>query len=105
MALLAAVWADLFDAKTNPHLKKIIEQYGPPRPAHAAAAEIGTMMRFIRNDAQEGLKEFAGAEYYDYFHSTLDWNLSVAEQVKFRELLISALKDIEGDIPSYQRRL
>ncbi len=110
MDLLALLKGDFDTARKNLRLRPIIERYeerkGRPAQTPAARAEnLRDMVSAVVAFAGDGAKEFAAADYYDYFHSSLYWATNVPDQARFRTDLAQAFKDIDGNVQSYEQRL
>ena len=111
-ALLAVVLGDLSGTRDNPRVRDMIERYrlgvagaDARNSASEAAGKVRELMQAAGAYAREGLRGLDGPDYYDFFRTSLYFETNIAEQVRFREELIKALKDIEGDYRVYQQRV
>lgn len=73
--------------------KEVVES-----PAQADLDQIAGMIRAAEAFASEGVKEFASADFYDFFRNGEYWDTSVPRQASFREELIKGLKDMESEV-------
>ncbi len=104
IALWNAYQGNLPAAGQNPRLRSLIERF-ESRTAGTPDELAGDFIRSVLAYAAEGEKGFANADYYDYFHTNLDWATSVPDQVAYRNLLIKGFNEIENSLPSYRVRL
>jgi serine protease Do len=110
MDLLALLKGDFDTARKNLQLRPIIERYEERKgrvgqTPDALAENVRDMVTAVVAFAGNGAKEFAAADYYDYFHSSLYWATNVNDQARFRADLAKAFKDIDGNVQSYEQRL
>jgi S1-C subfamily serine protease len=98
----------------NVGLRTIFERYKPVGGWKVLAGDatdlsaltskqVVDMLTAVRAYAGEGEKEFAEADYYDYFHHADTWSDNVSGQVKYRDLLIKRLQEIAENLSAAQR--
>jgi serine protease Do len=104
IALWNVYQGNLAAAGKNPRLRSLIERY-ESRTAGTPAEQAGDFVRAVKAYAGEGEKDFAGADYNDYFHTSLAWATSVPRQVKYRDLLITGFGEVLSNLPAYLARL
>jgi hypothetical protein len=104
IALWNVYQGNLAAAGKNPRLRSLIERY-KSRTAGTPAEQAGDFVRAVKAYAGEGEKDFAGADYNDYFHTSLAWASSVPRQVKYRDLLITGFGEVLSNLPAYLARL
>jgi serine protease Do len=110
LALLHVVEGQLDEAKNaSPRLKAIIAPCDAALarvkkahaevepPAQADLDQINEMFHEVNALAAAGAKEFANADYYDFFSQSWYFDTSVPIQASFREELIKALKAMEDE--------
>ena len=103
LALLALLQGNLTAAREDAKLKRIIEQYPiAARGGAAQATEVRTMLAQARAYAQDTAKDLRGG-FYDYFTSSLYWETSVPDQIKFRDLMLKAFAEVDSNIETAQR--
>jgi hypothetical protein len=112
LALLALVMGELTEGRENARLRPLIERYQTGRAAAEArnnafdaAARVRDLMQAAGTYAQEGLRTLDTPDLYDFFRTSGYWETNVVAQVKFREALVKALKEIEGDARLFQQRV
>jgi len=60
------------------------------------------MLAQARAYAQDTAKDLRGG-FYDYFTSSLYWETSVPDQIKFRDLMLKAFAEVDSNIETAQR--
>ena len=111
MALVAFLNSDVGLAKSNPALREVFERYEGritlPRN-QSVVAKMEEVKAFINNIityANTGVSDLTNGAFYDYFRSSLYWDTSVPDQLKFREQILEALKSGASDVKAYTDRL
>jgi serine protease Do len=115
LALLAFCEGKLDDASSQPRLRSMIQQFkvdmaDPLILASRASvndvlsAEVSDMVRRAQVFANDGLKDFSAASYYDYFRTAPYSPENVNDQVEFRNDLLTAIQEILADIKDDQYR-
>ncbi len=107
LALLALLQGNLVGAKEDSKLKRIVAQYqvaAAPlaRGSAAQAVQIRTLLAQARTVGQETANDLSGS-FYDYFRTSLYWETSVPDQTKFREMLLKALTEADGNLSAALR--
>ncbi len=99
------------EQQDNPRVRSMFERYqtglaiaGGKASNYDAAGKVRELMQSATSYAQDELRGFSLSTYYDFFRSNHYSDISVPEQVKFREALIKVFKSIEADARSFQLR-
>ncbi len=98
-------------ARTNARMNKILNDFETrlklPRNAAPAARmdEVKTLVSALKGFANTGVSDLSSSQFYDYFRSSLYWETSVPEQLKFRNLIIDALKESEAEVRAYSETI
>ena len=85
------------EASSNPRVRLLIdrleERYSRMGAAPAVVQqEVGEFFRGLRALAETGTKELKTGEYYDFFRTSLYWESSITDQLRFREALAKRLE-------------
>jgi serine protease Do len=104
IALWYAYTGNLPEAALNPRLRALIDRF-ESRTAGSASEQTADFIRSVRAYAADGEKDFANADYYDFFRTSLYWGTSVPGQVKYRDFLIQGFDEIADSLPAYLARL
>ena len=106
MALRAFLVDDVSSARANPEMVKILDDFAArlrlPRNAAPAAKmeEVKSLVSALKAFANRGVSDLSNSRFYDYFRSSLYWETSVPDQLKFRSQIIDALKEGEAQVRS-----
>ena len=85
---------------TDARLQSIFDRYEsrfhqPGLSRTAKTEENITLLSSLKAYATDGVKEMKAGAFYDYFRSSLYWETSVPDQLRFREQILQFLKDEE----------
>ncbi len=118
LALRSCAQAQYAAAKAgDPHLRSLIEKYEvlpnwvdlgtntATTLSKPSTDLIRRLLQEVRAYAEQGVKEFGSADYYDYFHTCVYAGNNVGELEKFRKLEIKAFEEADTNFQSYQANL
>lgn len=109
-ALLAFIRFDFKTARQHPRLTAILDGF-ESRYKNAggngvtAASEIKDLFRVIRTISDDGMRDLATGDYYDYFRTCQYWENNVNAQMEFRRQIVEVLKKYEANSSLYSSRM